>query len=703
MIDFASVSAYAGAGTFGLLVALLLVAPGTGTVARLLTAAAAVSALWFGLQTAYYHGAFDGRLSVRWVQLLELLRDLAWLAFLGKVLDGVGDASYRRRMRVVLTAVAVVVFAAAALAVFPLEIARLADSGLPEVRKIFLTLTLLVALAGLVLTEQLFRHTAREARWALKHLCFGIGLMFAYDFYLYADALLFNRMDAVVWSARGLVNATAVPMIGLSAARNRDWSMNIFVSRRVVFHGVAVMGAGVYLMLMAAAGYYVQLFGGEWGRALKTAFFSAAILVLLTLFYSVQLRSRVRRFLAKHFYRNKYEYGEEWLRFTQRLAQAGVEPESLNRTILSAVCDVIDSPGGVLWRRMPGGDFVVAAELGMYEGTDRDLPANAPLVLELEASTEPRNLADDAELERDRTRAVPQWMLDLNQIALIVPVTHDNELIAFMVLARARSGEPPGWEDLDLLATIARQVASYLALVRATDALSEARQFETFNRLSAFLVHDLKNVVAQLSLIDSNAQRHGSNPEFVQDAFGTVREAVSKMNRMLTSLAQAPTDLSGDEVVDICEIAREAVLRKGGAVPKPHYTGPERGIAVRGSRDRLLSVIEHLLQNGIEATDSTGIVEIVAEADEETARLVIRDDGCGMDRDFVNYRLFKPFDTTKGKAGMGIGAYESRHIIADMGGTLAVESEPGGGTTFTIALPIVAAAVLPASTAAEAR
>lgn len=690
MIAFAALSGYVGAAAFTVLVVLLLVAPRVGALAKLLAAAAGVSAAWFALHAAYYHFAADLQLSVQWLQLLELARDLAWLLFLRRVLDGVGDESYRRRIRLAHFSLVGLVVAAALLSVFPYEVAQLLDVGLPAVRKLFLLSTLVIALSGLVLTEQLFRNTAREARWSLKHLCFGIGLIFAYDFYLYADALLFNRMDAIVWSARGLVNAMAVPMVAISAARNRDWSMNIFVSRRIVFHGVAVSAAGVYLMAMAVAGYYVQLFGGEWGRALKTAFFSAAILVLLTLFYSVQVRSRLRRFLAKHFYRNKYEYGEEWLRFTQRLSQAGVDPASLNRTILNAVCDVVDSPGGLLWRRMSGGNFVVAAEFGMYEGIDRELTAGDPLIAELESSTEPRNLADEAELERERGIAVPEWLLDLTQVALLVPIEHDRELIAFMVLAKPRSGETPGWEDMDLLATVARQVASYLALVRATDALSEARQFETFNRLSAFLVHDLKNVVAQLSLIDSNAQRHGDNPEFVQDAFTTVRDAVTKMNRMLASLSQTQVELGSEELVDVCAVVREAIQHKRDASPRPTYSGPESGIVVSAGRERLLSVIEHLLQNAVEATDPSGAVEIRLEADGGSARIEIRDDGCGMDRDFINYRLFRPFDTTKGKAGMGIGAYESRHIITAMNGELAVTSEPGMGTTFTIVLPVAA-------------
>ncbi|CAN0320841.1 unnamed protein product, partial [Phaeothamnion confervicola] len=236
---------------------------------------------------------------------------------------------------------------------------------------------------------------------------------------------------------------------------------------------------------------------------------------------------------------------------------------------------------------------------------------------------------------------------------------------------------------------VARQAASYLALVRATDALSEARQFETFNRLSAFLVHDLKNVVAQLALIGSNARKHRHNPEFVDDAFNTVDDATAKMKRMLANLRQRQSEVESDEVVELCDLLEVAVAARADAQPQPDFARPAAQFLVRASRDHLLAVVQHLLQNAIEATAADGRVKVQVTCNGSEVRTTITDTGCGMDRDFIHNRLFRPFDTTKGKAGMGIGAYESRHLIGSMHGELLVESEPGAGTTFTIVLPLV--------------
>ena len=691
MTTIAAIAGSIGAIAFMALFLLLLMAARDTAIGRLLMAACAASALWFAAQALYFQSGARSQIAPDLILQLEFLRDLIWVAFFARLLGNVGDSRYHRGIKL---GAALLIAASIGGALLPM-LANLTigevhfDSAL--VRKLVFCDALLVALGVLVLIEQVFRNTSRDSRWALKHLCFGVGFVFAYDFYLYADAVLFNRLDAVLLSARGAVNALAVPMIAISAARNRQWEIKIFVSRRVVFHAVVLTAAGAYLMLMAAAGYYIQSIGGEWGRALTTAFFSAAILLLLTLIFSTQLRSRIRSFLATHFYRNKYEYGEEWLNFTQALARTTLEPDALNTTILTAVCDIVDSPGGMLWHVTSSGSFAVAATYSLYQDRQFEFGASEAFVQEMARAPQICDLTDEAQVEGGRLANAPRWLLDMSRIALIVPIVHGDELLAILALSTSRSNQRFDAEDFNLLRTVARQAASYLALVRATEALSEARQFETFNRLAAFLVHDLKNVVAQLSLIGSNARKHRHNPEFIDDAFNTVDDATTKMKSMLASLRhrQAEADVESDEVVELCDLLEAAVAAKRDAHPRPRFVRPAQGIYVRASRDHLLSVVQHLLQNAIEATVDGGQVDVELACSESDVRTAITDTGCGMDRDFIHNRLFKPFDTTKGKAGMGIGAYESRHLIGSMHGELLVDSEPGIGTRFTIVLPLV--------------
>jgi putative PEP-CTERM system histidine kinase len=683
MTTIAGLAGTIGATAFMALFVLLVIAARDTAIGRFLMAACVASMLWFAAQALYFQLGTRSPIAPDLILQIEFLRDLTWVVFFARLLGNVGDGRYHRSIK--LGAALLILASIGGASLPPLSNLTIGGTHFDPalMRKLAFSVALLVSLGVLVLIEQVFRNSSRDSRWALKHLCFGVGFVFAYDFYLYADAVLFNRLDAVLLSVRGGVNALAVPMIAISAARNRQWEIKIFVSRRVVFHAVVLTAAGAYLMLMAAAGYYIQSIGGEWGRALTTAFFSAAILLLLTLIFSTQLRSRIRLFLATHFYRNKYEYGEEWLKFTQALARTTLEPEALNTTILTAVCDIVDSPGGMLWHVTSSGGFAVAATYSMYHDRQFEFSASEAFVLEMARKPQICDLTDEAQVEGGRLANAPRWLLDMPRIALI----------AILALSTSRSNQRFDTEDFNLLGTVARQAASYLALVRATDALSEARQFETFNRLSAFLVHDLKNVVAQLSLIGSNARKHRHNPEFVDDAFNTVDDAAVKMRRMLASLRQrqAESDVESDELVELCDLVEAAVAAQGDALPRPQFVRPSQAIHVRASRDHLASVVQHLLQNAIEATAASGQVAVSVVEGESEVRATITDTGCGMDRDFIHNRLFKPFDTTKGKAGMGIGAYESRHLIGSMHGELQVDSEPGVGTRFTIVLPLAAA------------
>ena len=184
-----------------------------------------------------------------------------------------------------------------------------------------ITGNVLIALIGLALLEQLFRNTSPHFRWATKYLFLGAGGIFAFDFYLYSDALLFRSIDQGLWDARGIVHLVAVPLLAISSARNKNWSLNVFVSREIVLNTTAIFVGGFYLLAMAGAGYYIREFGGSWGKFGQVMFISLAVVLLFVLVSSAQLRAQIRVFLGKHFYKNKYDYRLEWLRLTEDLSR----------------------------------------------------------------------------------------------------------------------------------------------------------------------------------------------------------------------------------------------------------------------------------------------------------------------------------------------------------------------------------------------
>jgi putative PEP-CTERM system histidine kinase len=272
--------------------------------------------------------------------------------------------------------------------------------------------------------------------------------------------------------------------------------------------------------------------------------------------------------------------------------------------------------------------------------------------------------------------------------AFIVPLLHDSLLTGFVVISEPSAVAVLNYEDRDLLKTAGQQIASYLAQELYTERLAEGRQFEAFSRLTAYLMHDLKNLVAQQSLIVENAERHRSNPDFVDDALNTVAAGVVRMRKVLEHLHQAPLDQPVQRV-ELGNIVTQAVSQCGDRKPNPTADYADKQLRVKVDRDRLTMALNHAIRNAQDATEADGTVTISLEHEDGIARITVSDTGTGMEEAFIRERLFKPFDSTKGTQGMGIGAYQIRETIRTAGGDVRVFSTPGQGTKLIIELKIV--------------
>jgi putative PEP-CTERM system histidine kinase len=281
---------------------------------------------------------------------------------------------------------------------------------------------------------------------------------------------------------------------------------------------------------------------------------------------------------------------------------------------------------------------------------------------------------------------LPSWLVEVPNAWLVVPLTTGSELIAFVVLATARTRIDVNWEVNDLLKTAARQAGAFLGQMQASEALLEVRKFDSFNRMSAFVVHDLKNIVAQLSLMLKNAERHRENPEFQKDMLMTVNHSVERMRKLMMQLREGATPLDGPRGIDLADVVRRIQTAKSGQGRDVELNIEERLIA-RGHEDRIERVVGHLVQNALDATENGGRVWLRLARQGTHALIEVGDTGRGMSPDFVRERLFKPFQTTK-PTGMGIGAYESFQYVHELGGKLSVDSAVDIGTQVDLLLPL---------------
>jgi putative PEP-CTERM system histidine kinase len=271
-------------------------------------------------------------------------------------------------------------------------------------------------------------------------------------------------------------------------------------------------------------------------------------------------------------------------------------------------------------------------------------------------------------------------------IRFVIPLFVDQRLFGLIAINQPRLRTRLSWEDYDILKLISNQAAGFLALQHADNILSESQRLNTLNRVTAFIIHDVKTISAQLSLMVENAERHKSNPAFIEDMLKTADNAVERMQNLLGHLKSEADEVP--EELDLDQLIRVSLERFDTQVPKPIMCGKVESLRVRANPAKLSSVIGHTVQNAIDATCETGSVRVTATRRQQWAEVLIEDDGEGMDREFVENQLFQPFESTKGLTGMGIGAYQTREYIRSIGGDVEVASQLGGGTQFTLRLPL---------------
>jgi putative PEP-CTERM system histidine kinase len=645
-----------------------------------LVVACGFTAAWAGVLA---HAVWTQTMPVAQVTLAEFVRDAAWLIVLGGLFERGGLSPLLSRAAHSLAVIAVLVGASVA-------ISEVAYGASDSAAAILIFGGLGLSLAALILVEQLFRNATTAGRYALKYFAIAMGVVFAYDLYLYSQAQLVKAVEASSWDARGVINGLAVPLIAIAARRNPQWSLNVFVSRQVVFYSTTFLAVGIYLLVMALGGYLIRLYGGTWGRIAQIVFFAGAGIVLASLLASGSLRRRLRVFLSKHFYRNKYDYRVEWLRFIETLSapEPGV---GVRDNAVRAMAQIVSSRSGTLLMLNQAGDaYLSVAGWPNGETARRDdamLSVDDELVAFMKRS---QWVIDLDELRRTpdvyQNVEMASFLRARDALRLAVPLLQHNDMIGIVLLERPPEPFELTYEDRDLLKTVGRHVATHLAQHEADRRLAESRQFEAYHRLTAFVMHDLKNLAAQLSLLVANAEKHRRNPDFVDDAISTIANSTGRMQRLIEQLqrreVQAP-----NRTVALGDVARQACERTRVRRPAPscHVSGDDP--SVQADPERLLMMVEHLIRNAQDACHEDGRVSVTVDSGDRWVDLCVEDDGSGMDAAFVRDRLFRPFDTTKGSKGMGIGAYQVREYVTSLGGRVEVASEPGSGTRIALRLP----------------
>lgn len=542
----------------------------------------------------------------------------------------------------------------------------------------FYLLMLVYLVIALIQLELTLAHTSWTSRWKIKFELLGAGAFLAVLVIYYSQALLFRTINMHLVSMRSVVLIVAIAMMFYSRLK-RGSGVNVHVSQQFACKSAVLFAIGSYIICFGLVGEGMKYFGDGFQRAMIFSLVFFAGLGLFIVLLSETVKRRVTVFIHKNFYQNKYDYRKQWLQFTDRLS-ASQTSDNLLHSIVSEFCDTFGMGAGAL--------FIINQERNVYqEAASMAMDCNGatfgindPTIESLTGSKWIVDLRENIEApENDPHEA----FFRQESACFIIPLFMNEAVDGFIILGNPHSkNEIYGHEDFDLMRTLAKQASSALLNLRLSDQLSCSRELAAIGKVSAFVMHDLKNLIATLSLMLENAERHIGNPAFQSDLLVSLGNTVSKMNALILRLKQLPEKNSLQLTpVDLLQMAREtAALVTGTTVD---VTGVH--VIAEADREELQKVALNLMLNAVEATQGSAPVRVeVGESGSPFIR--VKDEGCGIPATFMEHVLFKPFSSTK-KKGMGIGLYQSRQIIEAHGGRIEVVSCIDQGSEFTVWLP----------------
>ena len=554
--------------------------------------------------------------------------------------------------------------------------------AMSRVAYVFILLSLTL---GLALLEHILRVSRDPMRYEIKYVLIGLGGLAGYEIYQASQLIMLPlwNLNFVLVSALASLISLGLLMFGLGRLRLRQVRAKIYISPQVLYGSVTFLVIGIYLLVVGVIGEVIRHTGEPLSVGLSVVVVFTAILGLVVVLFSRAARAAMRQFIARHFYRSKYDYRAKWLEVTQAFAHCVSGEEILDR-LLEILGRTFGASRLSIW--------ILYAADGQYHrvrsvNTEPAPPAldeTHSVVLRLMQSDEPVEV-EALDLGDHRTSAAPS--AKLSDVFLCVPIRSERQLLGFITLSR-QQGARYGQDDFDLLRAIAHHAGMLLSLANMAEDRRAAGELEALHRFSAFCLHDLKNLAQKLSLVVQNAQVHGQEPAFQQSVMRTVSGTVQKMTGLITKLSVRSAPSGVPESVDVPNLIAETISSMNGEL-RVVVNSTGRAAAVRIVKDQLQQVLLNVVLNAqqADAGRQTENPNICIDTDERdgTVIITVTDQGPGIPPEKLQ-TLFQPFQSTK-SSGLGLGLYQCKRIIEEHGGSIRVQSEVGRGTEVRIELP----------------
>jgi putative PEP-CTERM system histidine kinase len=540
--------------------------------------------------------------------------------------------------------------------------------------------------------ERIIRSSIGRIRWQVKFIALGIGGICATWIYIGSQVLVYSVLDTSLSILNPVVLIAADLLFLFGLLRSRFLHVDVYMSGASIRYSLTAFLVSIYLVTIGVLAYAVRFSNSRRPLPLDALLVLIALAGLAVLIFSDRLHERLKRFVIRNFRRPGYDYRAEWMRLTEKTNSLVDVHE-----ICTTVAKIISRTFGILsvnvWLCDEGKTRLALAGSTVFTrsqapGLDRSGLQVVDLLHALEKRSSPLDLQlGKFEWAEGIMQAQPEYFGEF-RMRWAIPLETGEQLIGYITVNDDRVGRSGlSIEDQDLLHAYAAHLAARVLQLRLSEKLRRAQELESFQNVSAFFVHDLKNLASRLSLTMQNLPAYFDNPEFRGDALKLIAESVSKIDgtcSRLSSLKQkielrlAEADLNVMVAKTLDEFERSAKI----ALERNLQSVP----CVSMDTEQIQKVLTNLLLNAIDATKGGGSIRVATSASDHRVEFSVSDNGCGMSRQFIEQMLFHPFRTTK-KKGMGIGLFHSKMIVEAHRGSIEVESDEGKGSTFRVTLP----------------
>ncbi len=553
---------------------------------------------------------------------------------------------------------------------------------------IFLLLAFVFILFNL---ETIYRNSTGIKKWQIKYSIIGIFAAFTYYIYIVSKAVLFSFINLTFIPIGSVVIIICTGILAFSLIRHRLMNIDIFISRQV-FHGsFTLIVISCYLILVGFLGQLIRMLSIDFKMIFYPIFVLLSLVILTILGLSKRNRKIVLKFIDRHFFRNKYDYRSQWIKLTSIISFAN-DLNDLLKKISELIAEIMCVNEIIVWLH-DNDDQRFHLITSMFKAESEELiNSNSPLIKYIADKAEPFSVISEEKGAKD---AKFYNFYNLNKeffkrynVSVICPLIVKDELIGFITLGREITNAVYSYEDYDMLKTICHQAANAIMKIKLSERLVAAGEMEVMNKISSFVLHDLKNSISMLSLIIQNASKNMNNPEFQQDILETISKTIENMKTLIARISNLPRQIELNKTkTNVNNLLRDTIektrVRNNGIELIEDYADlPDINL----DQEKIQSVIRNLIINAMESLKANGKVLISTLKEDEYIVIEVKDNGPGMSQEFIKYKLFKPFQTTK-KKGLGIGLYQCKIIITAHGGKIEAKSEEGRGAQFRIFLP----------------